>query len=184
MENILGSDESLAYEWLSSMLECEETYDLDADVLIEIATQKLQRQQRKSLLKKLRKHSYWAEKIVQKLVGNDTDLYVCLLNKRLGKYIHFAPLQGNITKSWGKKAKLALNAGYSAIDVSRAVLGTTWGWDGNESEMWAGWMSQFERLRKDTDIQIQTIGEAGLEWSTDAYYKAKEREENEEVYGI
>ena len=83
-----------------------------------------------------------------------------------------------------KKAKLALDVGYSAEDIERATHGYSWSWGGRVSNMWAEWVNSFTPLLSNSDTRIRRVGEIGHQSAKFKMEAALEKEHNEDVYGI
>ncbi|MBI4832070.1 MAG: hypothetical protein HY801_11080 [Candidatus Lindowbacteria bacterium] len=118
------------------------------------------------------------------LIGNDLELYREFLGRPEMKRHHLTPLIGSPTDSgWIDKALIALAAGYSPMHISLAARGNHWGGWGPMSAMWQKWVDSFEPLLNHTDPRAQTIGKAGLEWSTQERDCALRKEKAEDIHG-
>lgn len=98
--------------------------------------------------------------------------------------MHLSVLAGHPNPSiWTDEAKLALAAGYGVDEIVTATFGHSWGWSGNESDMWDGLATSFSTLQSHEEERIRQIGERGearaLEWRNEA----RKRERAERVRG-
>ena len=85
--------------------------------------------------------------------------------------------------SWIEKALVAVDAGYSPMDVALAPRGSHWGGWGPMSRMWQKWVDNFTPLLEHENASIRTVGKAGMEWSTAERDRALRKERNDDVYG-
>jgi hypothetical protein len=185
LSGIFKKDSSIAFDWLMVRIEkglgnlC---YDLENERL-DTAIKVLDDNQKKSLLKIL-PNQWEYRKIARLLVNSNLELYKFLLSGKQRKYLHLAPLKGHPDSDWIKKAKLALDVGYSAEDIARATRGYSWSWEGRESNMWAEWIDSFTVLLSNSDGRIRRVGEIGHQSAKLKMEAALEEEHNEDVYGI
>jgi hypothetical protein len=118
------------------------------------------------------------------LVGDDTVLYRRFLGRPEMRRHHLTPLIGSPTApGWIDKALVALEFGYTPMDVALAARGCHWGGWGPMSRMWQRWINEFAPLLGHSDSRVQAIGKAGTEWSTAARDEAVRREKYEAVHG-
>ena len=181
---IMSTDSSLAEEWL--MLKFGRDGDLHFWVVENAVTrlvQTLDTQQRTNVLMGLRTDS-WNDDLAKLLVGDDDEIYRRLLDAEDLSSFHLAPLEGRPDKGgWRVKAIKALDKGIETDKVARATLGTSHGWSGLESEMWAKWRRSFEALVDDGDRRISRIGQQGAEIAEMWERTALKRERYEAVHG-
>ena len=181
---IMSADSRLAEEWL--LLKFGQHGDLHSwmveDAIAKIVPT-LSAQQRMRLLTGLRPDP-WNEDLVRRLVGDEDDIYRRLLDAEELSSFHLAPLAGKPdNKGWRAKALLALDRGIETDKIARATLGTSHGWSGLESEMWAGWRRSFQALLDDVDRRISRIGERGAELVKEDESRALARERYKAVHG-
>ena len=123
-----------------------------SDNLRNVALQVINLEQRKSLLEQIG-DSYWYSEIVHGIVDDEPEVYRSLLKNQRLKRFHLSPLAGKPAGVWIPKALLALEAGYSPLEVSQAVYGSFRFWSGSESKYWAQWVESFEPLLIPSCIQ-------------------------------
>ena len=181
---IMSADSHLAEEWL--LAKFGQHGDLHS-WMVENAVAKivttLNPHQRTRVLTGLRPDP-WNEDLVKLLVGDDNEIYRKLLDAEELAPFHLAPLVGKPDeKRWRAKALLALDRGIGAENIARATLGTSHGWSGLASEMWAGWRRSFEALLDDEDRRISRIGERGAELVKEDESRAMAHERHRAVHG-
>ncbi len=126
----------------------------------------------------------WNDDLVKLLVGDDDEIFGKLLGLKGLEPFHLAPLTGKPDgEAWRAKALLALDEGKSSDEIAEATLGTSHGWSGSESEMWAGWRRSFEALLGDADHRIARIGQRGAEIVKEEELRALTRERYQAVHG-
>ena len=119
------------------------------------------------------------------LVGDDDEIFGELLGLEELAPLHLAPLTGKPDgKGWRAKALLALDEGKSSDEIAEATLGTSHGWSGSESEMWAGWRRSFEALLDDGDRRVARIGQRGAEIVKKEESRALAGERYRAVHGL
>ena len=181
---IMSADSRLAEEWL--LLHFGQHGDLHFWTVEDAVTKivpTLDPERRMRVLMGLRPDS-WNEDLVKLLVGEDDGTYGKLLGLKGLEPFHLAPLTGKPDgHAWRAKALLALDEGKSSDEIAEAALGTSHGWSGSESEMWAGWRRSFEALLDDVDRRIARIGERGAEIVKEEELRALARERYEAVHG-
>ena len=181
---ILSADSRLAEEWL--LLHFGQHGDLHFWTVEDAVTKivpTLDAERRVKVLTGLRPDS-WNEDLVKLLVGDDDGIYGKLLGLKGLEPFHLAPLTGKPDgEAWRAKALLALDEGKSSDEIPEAMLGTSHGWSGSESEMWAGWRRSFEALLGDADHRIARIGERGAEIVKEKELRALVRERYQAVHG-
>ena len=181
---ILSADSRLAEEWL--LLHFGQHGDLHFWTIEDAVTKivpTLDAARRVRVLTGLRPDS-WNEDLVKLLVGDDDGIYGKLLGLKGLEPFHLAPLTGKPDgEAWRAKALLALDEGKSSDEIAEATLGTSHGWSGSESEMWAGWRRSFEALVGDADHRIARIGERGAEIVKEEELRALTRERYKAVQG-
>ena len=181
---IMSADSGLAEEWL--LLKFSAHGDLRFWTVEEALTKivpTLEAERRLRVLLGLRPDSRNAE-LVKLLVGDDDEIYGKLLDAEDLASFHLAPLVGKPDeKGWKARARLALDRGIGTDEIARATLGTSHGWSGIESEMWAGWRRSFEGLLDDPDRRISRIGERGAELVKEHESRALTRERHMAVHG-
>ena len=180
----MSADSGLAEEWL--LLKFSAHGDLRFWTVAEALTKvvpTLEAERRLRVLTSLRPDS-WNAELVKLLVGDDDEIYGKLLDAEDLASFHLAPLVGKPDeKGWRAKARLALDRGIGTDEIARATLGTSHGWSGLESEMWAGWRRSFEGLLDDPDRRISGIGERGAELVKEHESRASTRERHMAVHG-
>ena len=182
---IMSADYRLAEEWL--LLKFGEHGDLHFWRVEDIVTKivpTLDPERRTRVLMGLRPDP-WNEGLVRLLIGDDDEIYRKLLGLEELALLHLAPLRGKPDGDrWRAKALRALERGLSCDDIVEATLGTSHGWTGSESEMWAGWRRSFEALLDDVDRRIARIGERGAEIVKEDELRALAGERYRAVHGL
>jgi hypothetical protein len=79
--------------------------------------------------------------------------------------VHLWPLAGRPTELWPEKARLALEAGFSAEEVGRAAYAGGQEWSGLESAMWGGWEQQFATLCSHEHAGIRDAAKVGRDYT-------------------
>jgi hypothetical protein len=123
--------------------------------------------------------------LLGRLVGDNVDLFRRVLSSPELRDNHLAPLEGDPgAASWAEKALLALQAGYSAADVSHAALGGHWQFSGRASSMWQGWVEKFGALIKHPDERLQAVAKAGDEWASERRDQELRRDRHADIEGF
>ena len=183
---ILKSDSGLAVEWLTRFLSSDQSsFGFFAQKAAEEIIATLDSIERTSVLTAVQppRQAIGASEVFRALVGNDPELFSCLLQSAKLKEHHLSPLVGEPSAGWRGIAVLALDHGYSCEDVVNATFGGGWSWEGRESEMWAKLRHRFEVLQRDDDSRIRKVGQLGAETVVIRETRAKKREREEAVHG-
>jgi hypothetical protein len=181
-EEIFRRDPSLAFEWLRLRIEENRIFSYRSDNLRSIALQVISLEQRKRLLEQIGDH-LWDGEVINGIVDDEPEVYHILLQNQQLKRFHLAPLAGKPTGVWIDKALLALNAGYSAEDVSESVYSDFRFIDGSESIYWAQWAVSFEPLLTHPDPRIRTVGHIGKDRALAQRDRALTKERLEDIRG-
>ena len=185
---ILSSDGDVSTDWLLAGRGHERPlFNLMMnEEIAQSATDALDRKQRRRVLMALPGDAVWIpHRIVQRLVGDDPDLYRTLLESVNHARYHLSPLVGMPDRVWAAKAAAAVNAGYSVEEVVTAVLASPRSWMGDASQMWEEWRLAFEGL-SDVDGEgsiVSQIAIRGAEIMEDEKKAALIRERDEAVRG-
>ena len=181
---IMSADSRLAEEWL--LLKFGQHGDLHFWTVEDVVTKimpTLDAERRTRVLMGLRPDQ-WNEGLVRLLVGDDDEIYGRLLGLKELAPLHLEPLTGKPDGNrWRSKALQALDRGMTCDEIAEATLGTSHGWSGSESEMWAGWRRSFEALLDDVDRRVARIGERGAEIVKEEELRALARERYQAVHG-
>lgn len=178
------ADPALGFDWLVARIkEKSNVFWRHEGNIVQEAVEVLDGSQRRLLLLQIPKDFWHGELITKKIVGEDLELYRYLLGNNHLKHLHLEPLVGYPEGIWIEKAKVALEAGYSPEDVVAATFGSSWGWSGEESDMWAGWVQRFERLCSHDDPRIKRVGKAGSDRAQADQERALSEERKEAIYG-
>lgn len=180
---ILKNDNTLAFDWLKARL--RETSDLFAGEMwetVEAAVEALTLPQRYSLIEAL-EPTFVGGLLATELIGDNLLLYKEFLNRKDLAKIHLAPLKGHPQENWIKKAVLALNAGYAPDQVAATAFSLNMSWSGDESEMWQGWIDEFDQFSHHTDVRIQRVIEVGKSIALKNQQDAAAREGRDAIYG-
>lgn len=182
---IMSADSRLAEEWL--LLKFGLHGDLQfwrAEDVVTRIIPTLGAERRTRVLRGLRPDP-WNEGLMKLLVGDDDEIFGELLGLEELAPLHLAPLSGKPDgKGWRAKALRALDEGKSSDEIAEATLGTSHGWSGSESEMWAGWRRSFEALLDDGDRRVARIGQRGAEIVKEEESRALAGERYRAVHGL
>jgi len=181
-KEIFSKGPSLAFEWLQLRIKDKCGFSYCSDDLRNVALQVIGLEQRKSLLEQIG-DGFWDSEVIHGIVDDELEIYHDLLQNDRLKRFHLSPLAGNPTDVWIDKALLALDAGYSPLDISQAVYGSFRFWSGNESAYWAQWVESFEPLLTHDDTRIRTVGQIGKDYALAQKERALAKERLEDVYG-
>lgn len=96
---------------------------------------------------------------VARLISNDVDLYLRLLNDVRLTAFHLAPVAEFKSTGWSRMVNVALAHGVSTAKIAEAIIPKTWSWIGNESAMWSEWILDTENLALEGDADIQAIAQ-------------------------
>lgn len=113
-----------------------------------------------------------------KLAGRDGELFDLLLaNPEIrGGYVEV--LSGNpLAEGWSALARIALAAGISPADISRAttyVIDRVATWGDDSESYWKDWFQNFEQLSQHEDPDIAKIGEEGMKWTKEMAEQPRE----------
>jgi hypothetical protein len=181
-EEIFRKDPSIAFEWLQLRIKENRIFSYYRENLLNVALQVINVQQRKALLKDTG-DGLWHDEVIRGIVDDELEIYHDLLQNDRLKRFHLSPLAGNPTGVWIDKALLALDAGYSTLDISQAVYGSFRSWSGSESTYWTEWAESFEPLLAHDDPRIQMVGQIGKDRALARRDQALARERLEDIYG-
>lgn len=181
-EEIFRKDPSIAFEWLQLRIKENRIFSYHGENLLNVALQVINVEQRKALLEDIG-DSFWPDDVIHGIVDDEMEIYRILLQNQQLRHFHLAPLAGKPTGFWIEKALLALDAGYSASDISQAVYGSFRFWSGNESTYWSQWAESFAPLLTHDDPRIRTVGQIGKNRSLEQRDRALAREQREDIYG-
>ena len=185
---ILARDGELGVKWLIRFLDSDESsFGYYAQETAKKAIGSLDSAQRINILTAIRprqRRFFGTPEIFDALIGNSVEVYGHLLRSENLKDYHLSPLLGKPGTDWRSIAILALDHGYSCEDVLDANLGGGRSWEGDESEMWAELRLRFEQFEDDDDFRMVEVGQLGTRAVSKLEKRAKEREREEEVYGV
>lgn len=121
------------------------------------------------------------------LIGEDLRIYQKFLNNDQYKPLHLAPLCRSPEGPWGEMAKLALDRGYTSVEIAEATYqptGFSIEWErGPESKRWETWMQRFKQLFEHEDARIREIAQAGWKQTEQKYKQCLKHEHDRAVYG-
>jgi hypothetical protein len=181
----LKNNSAIAQDWLAILLQSNAdflSFDLREIVLGAISA--LSQQQRHELLKQI-PPTHAVARLIHHIVAGNPALFRELLGLSQLAQCHLFPLSGHPTGTWAELAMLALETGYSEEQIIQATITPIdpMGWVGLESEMWKGWVSDFEMLTKNSDPRIVKLGQIGVGIFKERMQKSLEEERLESVYG-
>ncbi len=176
---ILSADSNLAYDWLLRRIEEDSEVLWSTEDISSEAVRNLSEEQKRRLLRDM-KGTLSCECLTRRLIGQSIDLYQELLRHNKSKYLHLAVLKERFEIGF---IRAALDAGYSAGEVSRALRGDGYSWEGNESDMWGEWVTRYEKLLSAEDKGVREVGKIGKEYALACQKAAKEHEQKRDVYG-
>jgi len=164
LSEILQSDKSLAFEWLQTRLNEDPPYfDYYTIQEIRAAVPVLDPDQRISVLSRLSNDGRLNADLLPLLCSND--LKVCeevLKSTRFGEERLNAVLEGHPSEDWITRALLALSSGYSEQEIVDASVKHDSSWAGEVSDMWQGWINDFEPLLAHDDERIRSVAQVAL----------------------
>ncbi|MGB0154572.1 MAG: hypothetical protein ACPGFB_11125 [Verrucomicrobiales bacterium] len=104
-----------------------------------------------------------------KLVSRDGELFDILLANPEIRSGYVEVLSGNpLAEGWSELARIALAAGISPTDISRAasyVIDRVATWGDDSKSYWEDWFQNFEQLSQYEDPAIAKIGAEGMKWT-------------------
>lgn len=185
LPEILKNNEILAYEWLIHLIQTQVKYEYSMHNLISAVSESLNIEQKHAVLDLIQSDQI-GSLIVQNFASDSEDLYKHLLSKPILKNFHLHPLSFELKNHWIEKAKLALNHGYTAEEIARAVYGVVGEvtWFGAQSEEESKYLEFFEQLCIYPDPQIQMVGELGKAIGERRVQAVLDEEHREAVYGM
>ena len=183
--DVLYGEPDLAMGWLERVLSQDRLvcpFAPDDHDVISKAISALNAQQRISLLQKTRSNPNLYG-IVPRLVGDDPEVYRCLLaREELIEYRDY-PLQGIPSEGWTQLAKVALEAGLNPREIAEATflgLQTFWG---SAAAHHAQWEQAFSDLVEHSDEGIRKIARHGLAVARAEVQEARKEEHQKALYG-
>jgi hypothetical protein len=184
LSEILQSDKALACQWLITRIdERPQFFDFYTRKEISAATSVLDSEERLAVLPHVPNDGLLTLELLEDLA--DDDLKVCdqIVNtSRFGDY-RLTFLNKHPKGLWIEKARLALNAGYSANDIVNATVGFDSSWTGEQSHMWQGWIDDFAPLLAHEDSKIHSIAELATAKLKSLQSDARKNERRDAVYG-
>jgi hypothetical protein len=184
LAEILKSDEALAFDWLIRRIRMKHDlihYHVWKEV--EAAISVMSFEHKAEALRQVDDDGYVGSMLIAELVGGDLKMYGEILKQLRFSKFHLSPLHGRPTGSWEGKALLALHAGYSPEEVAGATIGYDSSWTGPESDMWQGWVNDFEALRDHSDPRIREIARIGADAARQRKSAAATEERRSAIYG-
>ena len=189
IEEALAKDPQLACDWLAARMK-DDSHEVwpTNEPSINAAISVLSERQRRLLIPLIRR-GHWSVMLLQGLIGGHLALYRELLADEARKQLHLLPLKEDpdgdwaTSGKWAEKAKLALDAGYSARDLVNAIHGGHWSFYGKESAYWNRCAKSFEALLSHSDARIQKVGRIGGVRARNQRRRARKMERDESIYG-
>lgn len=177
------NNENLAYQWLCAIIQEDYPRFYLYHGALEKAVLALSSEKRRELIGQI--SDRWGfEELVNLLLRDDLEAYRALLKNPNLKKLHLIPLQGSPNELWVKKARIALDTGYSPEELVRATGHLfKYEWSGDESKYWQSWIDAFSNLLQDDDARIREIGKIGIKEKTHLRDKALREEKQEAIYG-
>lgn len=185
LSQILKQDGSLCFEWLLASIEREEWFfihDFRSRDRSETIISALTFEQRLAILEKLQGRDGFYD-LVEELVDNDLELYKELLKHEGLSDYHLLPLNDHPIGAWVDKAILAYEAGYGSEEIISAAFGISYSWQGELSDMWRTWLSEFEQLSEHDDPMVRKIAAVGSKAASERIEKAVASERTEAIFG-
>jgi hypothetical protein len=121
--------------------------------------------------------------LVAALVGDDEELLPLLFTREELRRYRGAALRGNPTASWLRRAKVALELGYSEEQVVAGCIGGIVTWSGPESAYWDNWVEEFSRLGDLNDPVAKRLSTVGIRCYEPRRDAAAAEERKEAIYG-
>lgn len=167
LKRAFEEDAQLAEEWAKARIREGDSFqfrNFSVHDTEEAAIEMLNDEVRKTLLTELVGLAEESRKLgtrwARAIIGDNLELYQCLLEKDVEEALHLCPLVGRPDQTWIEKADLALGAGYSPEKVAEAALNakeaTPTGFVAEESlsDEWKEWADSFRFLSTDnSEIQ-------------------------------
>ena len=117
------------------------------------------------------------------LIGNDEDMVDHVFTNPALADLQRDALTGRPNANWLRRAKIAARQGWSPERIASAAVGSLWTAWGPESDLWAGWIADFESLGMMDDSDAKAISEAGVRMYSGRRDEALRHERREAVLG-
>lgn len=185
LTEVLEADKVLAFDWLVSRIEEKPTFtDYLTRKEIRAAVSALDSNQRIALLQQIESEAYLTSELLTALARADLKVCEAILSEpRFAKYHLKSTLHGHPKGLWVDKALLALSSGYSAQDIVNATVDYDSSWTGEVSNMWQGWIDDFQPLCTHCSPKIRSIAEIAVAKIQSLQAAARKSERREAVYG-
>lgn len=166
-EKILAQDGALPYDWLIKHVEKDITniqiWDRENIPYSKIC-KKISPEQRLEIISKLPDYLCHNETLVRALIGNNEVLFLELLKTQENKSIRLIPLKGSPTSlDWQKLALVAYDFGIESTQIANAIIGSCYGWSGEQSEFMQSKINDFHNLANNSSGKLLQIAQAGIE---------------------
>lgn len=186
IKEILKKNPDLAKDWLLEwMASGRHWLDMHEDCA-EVASG-MSLEQRRHILERIEHRPVIGiDDIVRQLVGDDLELFAQALKMDNLSDYRASLLAGRPDEMWLKKATMAIEAGLSLGEIAGASYMLPMMWSGEESQMWAGWRQDFERLadRNHDDPRVAKLLLIAIEGVQSREEAARSRESRESVLGF
>jgi hypothetical protein len=177
--DIFAANSNLAYDWLLERIAEDSDVLWGTENVSSEAVKHLSEEQKQCLLREM-KLTFGCEHLARRVVGQSTNLYQELLRHNKNKHLHLAVLKDKFEERF---IRAALDAGYSMEEVSGALHGYSYSWEGKESDMWGELVASYEILCLAKDNDVREVGKIGKEYALACQKDSKERERKRDVYG-
>ena len=183
LDEIFRSDSKLGFDWARARMK-DARHDLwRSSRGIQLASNCLDREQRRQLLHVFTRDNYDDESF-DSLLKDDPVLFRDWLAVQPDKYLRLCPLDRIAGPRWVPLAIAALECGVTEQELVRHCTPNRWGGMGPLSEHFRAVIPIYERLLQHEDHRLRAAGKWGLEYVRGQYEREKSREYEEEVRGL
>ena len=183
LENILAQNLEFAVNWLCQLVMSNESVSFNKQKIAITILEKLDGNQRHEILSNIQP-AFRSSTIIRYIVNCDLRLYRILLgSKHLARH-HLAPLYDINADLWPQKALLALDAGFSIVEIICAADKNLEVKAGPPSEWSKQILNFFELLLKSPDGLVRQIGEQGVKYFGAQYKRDEESGRYRAIHGI
>jgi hypothetical protein len=181
---VLRADAELALGWLVGLVSVRREFVSGSLAAIaQEAISGMSKEQRLKALAEIQIPSPGIGDLIAGLVGDDPEIYCELLQRPGLSKLHLFPLRMRPIGTWVNLAVLALDAGYTPVQVLQATGPGMESWSGLESELWREWVAAFEALLQHSNSRLVKVAQLGAELTRARMQKCLEIERLESVRG-
>ncbi|MEP7122312.1 MAG: hypothetical protein ABJE95_15430 [Byssovorax sp.] len=181
-KEIFQTDANLAHDWIVARVQASEYKFWSHDYVIDAAIEMLSIEQRRSILRMIRRDS-WSTHIISKIITRDVELYRHFMTDATDRRLRLIPLRGEPEQLSPEMIRIALQAKHSARSIIDTIQTGHFSYSGNESAYHKRWEIAFDQLTKDEDPRVNRIGRIGRREAKCGRIRALKRERQRAVYG-